>query len=302
MTVAEGRESEGAVGTEPGDGATEVATVARVGEPDRYLAALLAPEPQRAALLALAALAAELARIPFRAVREPYMGEIRLQWWRDALRLGDNRGEGDEGGHAVAEAVGVAARRYALPAALLNDMVEARALELRPAPFQDEAALSDFLDKTERALFALACRVVGLEAGLQVEAACTAAGRAYGLARLLQRLPRTLALGRVPLPQTQIATAGLSMHELLAGTNAGAEGGSLLQACFAQIRGNLAEARRLVRSLSRRERVAFLPLALVEPYLRLLERQGVGALREERQIVPLTRVWAVAAAHILGRL
>ncbi len=304
MTVAEGRESEGAVGTASGDGAREVPAVARVGEPDRYLAALLAPEPQRAALLALAALAAELARIPDRAVREPYMGEVRLQWWRDALGLGENKGEGagERGGHAVAEAVGAAVRRYALPAALLDDMVEARALDLRPAAFQDEAALSDFLDKTEGALFALACRVVGLKAGLQVETACTAAGRAYGLARLLQRLPRTLALGRVPLPQTQIAAAGLSMHELLAGTNAGAAGGRLLQACFAQIRGNLAEARRLVRSLSRRQRVAFLPLALVGPYLRLLERQGVGALREERQIVPLTRVWAVAAAHILGRL
>jgi phytoene/squalene synthetase len=75
-----------------------------------------------------------------------------------------------------------------------------------------------------------------------------------------------------------------------------------LQAYHAQIRGNLLDARRFARLLPRGERVAFLPLALVEPYVRVLERQGGGALRAEVQIVPLTRVWRVAAAHLLGRL
>lgn len=309
MTVGDGRASEPAGAAAPDDGAAEVATIARAGEPDRYLAALLAPEPQRGALLALAALAAELARIPHRAVREPFMGEIRLEWWRAALGLGDGRGDsggkgghGGSSGHAVAEAMRAAMRSYNLSTVLLDDMIEARALELRPAPFEDHAALNGFLDKTEGALFALACRVVGLGPGPEVAAACAAAGRAYGLARLIQRLPRALGLGRVPLAQTGVAAAGLSAHELLASTDAGAAGQALLQAHFAQIRSSLAEARRLVHGLRRRERVAFLPLALVRPYVRLLERQGSGALREEAQIVPLTRVWAVAAAHIFGRL
>ena len=58
---------------------------ARSGEPDRYLAALLAPPAARDALLALAAFSSELARVPRARPREPAMGEIRLQWWRDAL-------------------------------------------------------------------------------------------------------------------------------------------------------------------------------------------------------------------------
>ncbi len=304
MTVGDGRASEATGTTAPDDGAAEIAAIARAGEPDRYLAALLAPEPQREALLALAAFAVELARIPLRAVREPFMGEVRLQWWRTALDLGDSAGagEGDGGGHVVAEAMQAAMRRYNLPVALLDDMIEARAQELLVAPFQDDAALHAFLDKTEGALFALACRVAGFGGRPEVEAACAAAGRAYGLARLIQRLPHSLALGRIPLAQTQVAAAGLSSHELLAGTGGGAPGEALLEAHFAQIRGHLAEARRLVRGLPRRERVPFLPLALVRPYLRLLERQGGGALREEAQIVPLARVWAVAAAHIFGRL
>jgi phytoene synthase len=304
LTVAEERASGGPPGGALHDDAAEVAAVARAGEPDRYLAALLAPEPQREGLLALAAFAAELARIPHRAVREPFMGEIRLQWWRTALELGDGEGEPEApggGGHGVAEAMLAAIRRHDLPVARLDDMIEAHALELRAAPFQDDTALHGFLDRTEGALFALACHVAGVAARPEIDAACIAAGRTYGLARLIQRLPRSLALGRVPLAQAQVEAAGLSAHELLAGADGGAGGEALLRAYSAQIGGSLAEARRLVRDLPRRERIAFLPLALVGPYLRLVERQGGGALREEAQIVPLTRVCAIAAAHLLGR-
>jgi phytoene synthase len=279
----------------------EVAAIARGGEPDRYLAALLTPPAQREALLALAAFAAELARIPHRAVHEPFMGEIRLQWWRTALGLGEGEGEIESGGHAVVAAVRAAARSLDLPAALLAGMIDARSLELLSSPFQDDAALHDFLDKTEGALFALGSHVVGLGESGDVAAACTAAGRAYGLARLLMGLPRTLSLGRIPLAQTRIAAEGLTGPDLLAGA-----GGdwvvALMQAHFAQIRGSLAEARRLVRGWPRAHRIPFLPLALVPAYVRVLERRGGAALREEAEVVPLTRVWKVATAHLGGRL
>jgi phytoene synthase len=283
------------------EAAAEVAAIARAGEPDRYLAALLAPGPERLALLALAAFAAELARIPQRVVREPVMGEIRLEWWRQALVPA----EGDSAGHSVGDAMRTAIRRHRLPAHLLDDMIEARALELAAAPFADDAAVQDFLWRTEGTLFALAGRVTGAATGKEAQDACRAAGHAYGLARLLLGLPRSLSLGRVPLAVSQVAAAGLSAHELLAGTG-DVQTGALVQAHFAQIRGSLAEARRLVRPLPRRARVAFLPLALVEPYVRQLarhlERMGGGALRTEVQIVPLTRVWRIAGAHLFGRL
>jgi phytoene synthase len=282
-------------------GAAEVAAAARAGEPDRYLAALLAPAPQREALLALAALAAELSHIPQRVVREPMMGEIRLEWWRKAL----TSAEGDSAGHAVAEAMRTAILRHDLPVRLIDDMLDARALELMPAPFADDAAVEDFLWRTEGALFRLGCRVAGLPMDGAVEAACRAAGQAYGLTRLILGLPRSLSLGRVPLAATQLAAARLSAHELLAGL-AGTPVQALMQAHFAQIRGTLAEARRLVARLPRERRGTFLPLALVHPYVRQLERHvermGGGALRTEVQIVPLTRVWRIARAQVLGRL
>jgi 15-cis-phytoene synthase len=298
VRVTAGGETGAAAGVDAG---AEVAAAARAGEPDRYLAALLAPPRERDALLALAAFAAELARIPHRAVREPMMGEIRLEWWRTALASAD----GDSAGHSVADAMRTAIRRHRLPAALIDGMIDARVLELSPAPFADDGAVQDFLWRTEGALFALAGRVVGLKADGQAEEACRAAGRAYGLARLLLGLPRSLSLGRVPLAATEVAAAGLSAHELLAGA-AGPEAEALIRAHIAQIRGSLAEARRLVGQLPRRTRVAFLPLALVGPYVRQLERQlareGGGAVRAEVQVLPLTRVWRIAGAHVFGRV
>jgi phytoene synthase len=282
----------------------EVAAIARAGEPDRHLAALLAPAPEREGLLALAAFAAELARIPLRVVREPVMGEIRLEWWRKALLAPG----GEEAGQRVAEAMREAIRRHHLPAALIDAMIDARALELAVQPFADDAAVADYLWRTEGALFALAGGVMGLELEDRgATAAFRAAGHAYGLTRLLLGLPRSLSMGRVPLAASRIAEAGLSAHELLAAAGGGADSlqvAALMHAHIAQIRASLAEARRHVGQLPRRGRVVVLPLALVEPYVRQLERQfarlGGGALREEVQVLPLIRVWRVATAHLGG--
>ena len=64
---------------------------------DRYIADLFAPAAARKHLFALHAFSAEVARIRD-TVSDPVLGEIRLQWWRDALIAGG-------GGHPVASAL-----------------------------------------------------------------------------------------------------------------------------------------------------------------------------------------------------
>jgi len=76
----------------------------------------------------------------------------------------------------------------------------------------------------------------------------------------------------------------------------------LLNAQAALIRDNLRSARRFASRLPRSARVAYLPLALVEPYLRALERSGDRFLKEGAGGGPLKRVSRIAAAHVLGRL
>ena len=67
--------------------------VVRAADKDRFIAALFAPAGLRRHLHALYAFNSEIARVRD-AAREVLPGEIRLQWWRDAL-AGEARGEAD---------------------------------------------------------------------------------------------------------------------------------------------------------------------------------------------------------------
>jgi phytoene synthase len=269
-----------------------LAASARTSEPDRYLAALLAPAPARPGLLALAAFAAEIGNVPRLVRREPAMGEIRLQWWRDALALPHT----ERTGNPVADAVRAAMLAHALPRELLDGPIDARAGELPGGSVADDDALREYLWKSEGTLFALGGRILANDAEPGLNAAADAAGQVYGLARLLQRLPGTLARGRIPLPRTRLAAAGVAPDELLSGS--GAEGlGGLLAGLRAEARTHLVAARQHVARLPKGVRLAFLPLALVEPYLRALDRQRGDPLRQETGIAPITRIAKIALGH-----
>jgi len=275
-----------------------LARSARRGEPDRYLAALLAPPSARAHLLALAAFSSELARVPQAVAREPMMGEVRLQWWRDALAPADGV---LRTGNPVADAVRDTVRELDLSRALLADVIEARALELAPSPIADDAELRAYLWNSEGVLFALAAGVLRRRSDLDVQPAAAASGQAYGLARLLLGLPHALARRRLLLPRTRLDAVGASPEALMAGGDARGIAEVLVD-LHAEARHSLRAARQHVAKLPRDTRAAFLPLALVEPYLRALEKPGRDALRMPAQVAPLTRVWRIAAAHWLGRL
>lgn len=284
-------------GSVTADATQVLAASARSGEPDRYLAALLAPASARTGLLALAAFSAELANVPRLVRREPAMGEIRLQWWRDALELP----QGERTGNPVADALRAAMVSHALPRALLHEVMEARASDLRADAMADDAALRSYLWKSEGALFALSGRVLAQGPQPLLDAAAAAAGHACGLARLLLHLPGALSRGRLALPQTRLAAAGIAAEELLRG-DGGERIASLLAGLRADARGSLVAGRQHVARLPRNLRVAFLPLALVEPYLRALERQRGNPLRQETGIAPITRLAKIAVGHWLGRI
>ena len=93
---------------------------------DRFLASLYAPAERRPFLFALYAFALEIGRVR-RVVREPLVGTIRLQWWREAL--GGTRAE-EAGANPVMVALQDAARRSGLEVGTLIDAVEARQSEL----------------------------------------------------------------------------------------------------------------------------------------------------------------------------
>jgi phytoene synthase len=152
----------------------------RKHDPDRYFSALFAPAEKRPLLLALYAFNYELARIA-ETVREPMMGEIRLQWWRETV---DGAREGKPRAHDVARALAGTFMRVDLPTHVFEAMIDARAFDFSPETFTDDAARDAYLDATSGNLMRLAARVLG--AGQTQDELAREAGTAYGLAGLIR--------------------------------------------------------------------------------------------------------------------
>lgn len=264
-----------------------VYAAARTGEPDRFAAALLAPRSARDDLVALAAFAGEVRKIP-QQVREPHMGEIRLQWWRDALSDGL---VGRRSGNPVADTFAASMRAHALPVSLVSDHLDAYAHALYADAPADEAALQLEWQLKEGVLFGLAARILGAgtaegEANLIGQAA-----QAYGAMHAALELPYNLARGRWPLP-----SSGESETETRENAPAA------LTALIGRARMHLTQARPQFRTSSKALRTAVLPLALVEPYLAALEKPGHDAAHDIANIAPLTRMTRLALSHWRGAL
>ncbi|MGE0764941.1 MAG: phytoene/squalene synthase family protein [Hyphomicrobiaceae bacterium] len=268
------------------------------GEPDRYLAATLAPAEARPALAALAAFAAEIARIPA-TVSEAMLGEIRLQWWRDALANGR---EGRLSGHPVADALVGSSVLRMVPADLLEGMIEARELDLSGGMPQDDAGLAAYLQGSEGNSFLLGLCILGAKRS-EVEELAGAAGRAYGVARGLCRMPMLLHNGGVILPAERLRSAGIDPGQLAtrpAPQDLADAVRIVADAMVTDARADLHRARLQARRLDRRYRPALLPLAMVEPYFKAQSSRRL--LVEPAEVSPLRRVVRIGIAHVTGRL
>ena len=98
----------------------------KAADPDRYIAALFAPAARRRYLFALYAFNLEIAKVA-EAVRQPMLGEIRLQWWRETL---EGARAGKPRTHDVARALADTFAEVELPAALFDAMVEVMGYQL----------------------------------------------------------------------------------------------------------------------------------------------------------------------------
>lgn len=266
--------------------ASTVRDAAHSGAPDRYVSALLAPRPVREDLVAIAAYSAEIERV-LQHVSDPRIGEIRLQWWRDALSAGSR---GERSGHPVADAVSTAIQRHALPLALFDDHLDAVAHSFYADPPADDEQLSLALQMTEGTLFTLAAHILGAKEFDASRGIGRDAALAYGLAKLGLSLPYALAHGHVPLPPSLAPEGNIPDWR-----------GSMEKLCD-RSRLHLKHVRSAYAAEPEAVKTALLPVALVEPYLRVLTRGSHDFARDITDIAPLRRTWRLVTTHIRGRI
>jgi phytoene synthase len=244
---------------------------------DRFVCALFAPHDRREDLLAVLAFNSEIARIR-ETVREPMLGEIRLQWWRETL---DAVFAGHAPRHEVAEALQSAVIRRGLPRAPFDRLIEGRSRDLYDEEPDTLAGLLAYVGETAHPIAALELAALGVDDPGPMEPARDVAV-AFALTGLLRSIRHHARAGRLYLPKDVMARAGLSRRAVLDGKAGDGKAGDALTAATREIadvaRSHLGAARRFRSRVAPRSlQVALpvlLPAVIASVYLDRLARSG----------------------------
>jgi len=186
-------------------GLDPLATELRADDPDRFYTAMFAAEPGRGHLLALYAFNLEVARTRER-ISEPMLGQIRLQWWREAL---DEIAADKPRNHPVC----LALNKWlggSLPAdtrALFDEVLTAREQDMEDSPFATVDAFHAYASATGGALLQLGMHAVG-ERGEGPLRLARHVGTAYAITGLIRAVPFAGANGRGLIPQEIMTAVG----------------------------------------------------------------------------------------------
>jgi phytoene synthase len=239
----------------------------RAADKDRFLAALFAPAEHRGALYALYAFNVEIAGVRQR-IHEPLAGEIRLQWWNDAIA---GKAAGDVAANPVAAAVLATVARYRLPLELLTGLIAARRFDLYDDPMARLTDFDDYAGATSSAVMELAARILGADGMPGLAKVVLHAGLGYAIAGLLQAFPIHAERGQLFLPLEVLERHGVG-RRVVEAKQATPE----LRAALAEMRHlareHLAQAARAADDIPAAALPALLPAALAPPLLTRMER------------------------------
>ncbi|CUH76743.1 Phytoene/squalene synthetase [Tropicibacter naphthalenivorans] len=214
------------------------AQIVEKGDAERFASVMAADVAARRVLFPIYAFNVEVARVPWMTA-EPMIAQMRLQWWADALE--EIAGGGFIRRHEVVTPLALAIS--APVAERLQQVVEARRLDIERAPFDDVGAFWTYLGDTSGALTVAAAAALGDTDGR----AARSYGLAVGLAGYLRAVPELEARGKQPLADGRPEAVKALADEGLA---------------------HLAEARRALKHVPKAARAAFAPAVTAGPVLR----------------------------------
>jgi phytoene synthase len=192
-------------------GLPALAALVRQRDPDRYLTALFAPDDRREGLFALDAFNFEVAKTR-ESISEPMLGQIRLQWWRDAVE--EIYAGKPARRHETALALADAVRRYDLTRYHIDRIIDARELDLTDDPPRTLAVLERYCEDTSARLLWLALEVLGVRDSAAALEAGREVGVAWALTGLVRAIPFHARDKRLYIPVDLAAEADLHTGDL----------------------------------------------------------------------------------------
>jgi NADH dehydrogenase [ubiquinone] 1 alpha subcomplex assembly factor 6 len=279
----------------PATGLSPTAALVRRHDRDRFQTALFAPAEHREALFALYAFNFEIARVR-ESVREAMLGQIRLQWWREAI--GAAYAGGPVRQHEVVEPITAAIRERNLSRCHFDRLIDTRERDLDDEPLPDMAALEGYAEGSSAPLIFLALEVLGAASPPALEAA-RHIGIAYALVGLIRAMPVQAQAGRSFIPASLAAETGLDPRDYTA-LRASPALLQTVEAIAGAARRRLAAARGLQQKVPKAALPALLPARIAENALRRLERAGFDPFAGAALADPL-QSWRLAYAAMVRR-
>ncbi len=259
----------------------------------RYVACLYLPEAYRSAAITLYTFNAEINKIP-QVVSEPMPGEIRIQWWRDLIKSGNNVGSGP-----LANDLVKIINQYQLPAQSFDAFLEAKIFDLYQDPMPDLNTLEGYLGETESYLFQLVAMISGLEQSRGLADACGHSGVAFGIANILSKLGAIQSRGQIHIPLSIIQKHGLDSDKWFA-ENGADEKTNVLKEVIELAVQHQRDAITAINKLPKEHQSVFLPLAFTKPKLKTVQNEGVAVLSRTRPISPLKTHLTCLKAALFG--
>lgn len=235
----------------------------------RYASTLFVPAVERRALLAIYAFNAEISRVRDQ-VSQPLPGEIRLQWWTDAL---EGAGHGEVEGNPVAAELMQAVRDFRLPVEPLSRLIDEHQFDLYNDPMPSMAALEGYVTDTASALFSLAARIMSRPSEA-IEHLARHAGLAQGIAQVIAALPHDAVRQQLFVPLQLLESHGSGMEEVFAGKQTPAARAAIDQ-LIGDAQKHLETAFEILKAVPAQVRPVFLPLALIRRDLKRMSRADV---------------------------
>jgi phytoene synthase len=256
---------------------------------------LFAPAERREDLFALYALNLEIAKTR-EIVTEPLLGQIRLQWWREALA---ELFTGTVRRHSVIEALAAASARTRLSRSDLDRLIDAREGDLGAAP-ASMAALEAYGEATSSTLLWLAADLYACD-DHKIRDALGHIGVAWALTGLIRAIPFHARARRRFIPDDVAGETGLRESDLfeLCATESLRRAVGIVAAAA---RGRLERARDTGAAPSRDLQALFLPAVLARAYLGRAERQGYDVMARTIDLPRLFKIVLLARAVFRRRL
>ena len=262
------------------------ANLVRRHDPDRWLTTLFAPEAVRSALLALYAFNVEVARTAEQ-VREPLLGRIRLQWWRETI---DAAYRGAARQDPIARSLGAVIESAKLERRYFDCLIDARETDLDTGAISTLDDLLAYAEAASSTLVRLALQVLG-----QPDQVARSAGLAVALAGLMRSVDFHAAQGRVFLPRKMLDAQGLVAADLRS-----PKGGLPVRKVIGEVC-KIAESHvDACNSFERHAWPALAPARLARNALRHLEAAGYDPAKVH--ISPLSKQISLVTGSLLGRI